>query len=84
MYAAAVLIVSTVRGSSGVSSYFDLKESEEKLQATVEGLRDENKQLTLEIERIEKSDSYALKILRDRYHLVQDHERIIFFSDGGD
>ena len=80
-YAAVVLLIGISRGESSISGFFDLKESEKKLEATVEGLRQENKNLMDEIEKIEKSKGYAQKVLRDRYHVTQENEHILFFSD---
>jgi cell division protein FtsB len=76
-----VLGVGAFRGGSGLSHYLELTESQEKLSQTITELKEENQNLAGEIHRLETSASYALKILRDRYHITGENEHIIFFSD---
>ena len=76
-----VLLVGVIRGESPFTRYFKLSESQEILNETVEGLEREIAQISAEIERIEKSPSYAEKILRDKYHVTDKNESIVFFAD---
>jgi cell division protein FtsB len=78
---AIVLGIGIVRGESSIESYFELKRSRDTLKSTVEGLRAENKTLEDEITRLSNSKSYARKTLRDKYHIVDQDETIIFFAD---
>jgi cell division protein FtsB len=85
---AALLVSGTVvlgagmlRGQSSVDGYFELKRSREVLSETVERLRKENAALSEEILRIKESPSYARKVLRDKYHVTDPDEDIVFFAE---
>ena len=77
------LVVSTgmIRGESSLDGYFELKQSREVLNQTVVGLRQENSDLANEIMRIKQSPSYAKKVLRDKYHVTEPDEDIVFFAE---
>ena len=76
-----VLNIGMIRGKSSVQTYFDLKKSRKILEKTVAGLKEENQRLNQEIMRLRESPSYARKVLRDKYHLTEENEDIIFFAD---
>lgn len=78
---AMVLTIGIMRGQSSISLYFELRKSRDTLRETVEGLRRENVALEDEITRLRNSKSYARKTLRDKYHLTDPDENIIFFAD---
>lgn len=79
--ATVVLMVGVVRGRSSIGAYFKLKESARKLEAAVAALEAENREMQMEIERIKSSKSYARKVLRDKYHVTDSDEKIIFFTE---
>ena len=79
--ATVVLMVGVVRGRSSIGAYFKLKESARKLEAAVAALEAENREMQMEIERIKSSKSYARKVLRDKYHVTDCYEKIIFFTE---
>jgi cell division protein FtsB len=70
-----------VRGRSSIGAYFKLKESARKLEVAVAALEAENREMQMEIERIKSSKSYARKVLRDKYHVTDTDEKIIFFTE---
>jgi len=76
-----VIVSGMVRGSSSINGYFELKKSQLILSQTVTGLSQENNELSSEIERIRNSPSYAKKVLRDKYHVTEPDEDIVFFTD---
>ncbi|MBM4250417.1 MAG: septum formation initiator family protein [Deltaproteobacteria bacterium] len=76
-----VLLMGLARGTTTVSGYYDLKRSREVLKQTVASLQTETEQIAAEIERIRTSPSYARKVLRDKYHLTEPNEDIVFFAD---
>jgi cell division protein FtsB len=80
---AGVLIVNLgiIRGSSSFASYGDLTKSRDVMRATVGGLKKENDELKDEIQRLLRSPSYAKKVLRDKYHVTEPDEDIVFFAD---
>jgi cell division protein FtsB len=80
---AGVLIVNLgiFRGSSSFASYGDLTKSRDVMRATVGGLKQENDGLKDEIQRLLRSPSYAKKVLRDKYHVTEPDEDIVFFAD---
>jgi cell division protein FtsB len=77
----AVLCMGMVRGETSISSYLELKRSRDVLRSAVENLEAQNTEIELEISKIKKSSSYAEKILRDKYHVVEEGESIVFFAN---
>jgi cell division protein FtsB len=80
-FGAAVLGIGMVRGESSIYNYFELRESREVLASTVAELEKENTGIAMEINKIKRSSSYARKVLRDKYHVTEKGERIVFFAD---
>lgn len=78
---AGVLAVGIMRGESSVRNYFDMQKSREVLSATVGSLEKENAELSEEIQRLKQSPSYAKKVLRDKYHVTDEDEDIVFFAE---
>jgi cell division protein FtsB len=81
VFATLVIIVGVFRGQTSVSSYFSLMKSKAILEETVSGIRVENEKLNDEITRIRESKSYARKVLREKYHVTEDGEKIIYYAD---
>lgn len=79
--AIGVLLISGFKGKSSVMDYFELLESRKSLQNSLESMKFEIKNLETEIERIRESPDYARRVLRDQFHVTEEHENIIFFSD---
>lgn len=79
--ASFVLGLGLLRGEKNILAYFELKDSEELLLQTVQKLEQENQKLTHEIDKIRKSPHYARKVLREKYHVTEPGESIIFFAD---
>lgn len=76
-----VLLLGSIRGDQNLIHYFKLKQSREILQKAVLELEQETSELKKEISRIQNSPNYARKILREKYHVTEKNERIIFFAD---
>lgn len=70
-----------IRGESSIRSYFELKKSRKVLEETVHALQAQNNNIALEIDKIKSSPEYARKVLRDKYHVTDENEKIIFFPD---
>lgn len=79
--AVGVLLIGTVRGETSIFDYFKLRKSSDVLEATVDKLKASNENLSEEIRRIKSSPEYARKVLRDKYHVTDQGEKIIFFAD---
>lgn len=80
-FAVFVLIVGVFRGRSSVGAYFKLKDSARRLEAAVSSLQAGNNELRAEIDRIRSSGTYARKVLRDKYHVTDSDEKIMFFTE---
>jgi cell division protein FtsB len=78
---AAVVSLGLLRGASSLGRYRELQRSRDVLAATVDGLKRENDELAAEIMRLKKSPSYAKKVLRDKYHVTEPDEDIVFFAE---
>ena len=76
-----VLVLGIFRGSSSIARYFELKGNLSILKRSAEALENSNRALELEIHKIKSSPLYARKILKDRYHAVDENEEIVFFPD---
>jgi cell division protein FtsB len=81
VFAAIVLNIGIARGSSSLDTFFNLRKSKSVLSESVERLRRENDELANEIQRLKKSPNYARKVLRDKYHVTDEDESIVFFGD---
>ena len=77
----AVITNGMIQGKTQFTTYFKLRKSEDVLSAAVEKLESENRQLELEINKINESPDYARKVLRDKYHVTEEGERILFFGE---
>ena len=77
----SVLLVGIFRGENPYKRYWELIDSKIILQDAVEDLSTDVDHLTLEIKRIEKSPSYARRVFRDKYHITEENESIVFFAD---
>lgn len=80
-FAALVIAVGVFRGETSIARYFSLSKSKRILEERVMELESENAGLSQEILRIKESKSYARKILRDKYHVTDDGEKIIYYAD---
>lgn len=60
---------------------FALQDSQKLLAKAVENLDRENDNLAEEIEKIKRSREYSLKVLKDKYHLTEEGESIIFVPE---
>ena len=76
-----VFIIGMIRGENPFKSYLELSASKQVLANTVQELEGKVGYLNREIEKITRSPSYAQKVLRDKYHVLEENESIIFFAD---
>ena len=76
-----VMLIGIFRGPNIWQSYFDLKENHAVLLSAVDALEEENKSLQEEIHKLKISPDYARKVLRDKYHITEENEEIIFFGN---
>ncbi|MBC7658623.1 MAG: septum formation initiator family protein [Chitinophagaceae bacterium] len=79
--AISVLLIGTLRGETSIFDYFKLRKSRDVLEATVDKLKSGNEDLSEEIRKIKGSPEYARKVLRDKYHVTETNEKIIFFAN---
>ena len=77
----AVLLIGSLRGEGSILDYFKLKKSLSVLEETIQKLEANNFELKEEIRKIKASPDYARKVLRDKYHVTEADEKIIFFAD---
>jgi len=70
-----------VRGGSSWQTFSELRQSRNVMQQTVQSLEQQNRVLELEISKIKQSPDYAKKVLRDKYHITDVGENIVFFGD---
>ena len=81
IFGIVVLSYGTIRGKRSIETYLALEKSKDILEKTIASLEDQNRQLLNEIKKLKGSPSYARKVLRDKYHLKEDNEKIIFFTE---
>lgn len=73
--------IGIVRGRRSLTHNYRLERSAAVLRQQLVQLEAENRALANEINKIKNSRSYARKVLRDRYHLTEHGENIVFFAD---
>ena len=76
-----VLNLGIFRGETSIAKFFQLQKSQQVLDKTVNELENENRELAEEIMRLKKSKNYARKVLRDKYHVTDVDENIVFFPE---
>lgn len=76
-----VLLLGSIRGDHTLAQFFDLRKSRVVLKKTVQSLEAETAALASEIQKISESPNYARKVLREKYHVTDNNEKIIFFAD---
>ena len=82
LFCGSCLLLSSAFGENDfLIKYFKLQESRNILLETITKLEQETLLLEEEIHKIKNSKSYVHKILRDKYHLINEDEEIIFFAD---
>ena len=80
-FGVGVLALGTLRGENSVFTYLELRKRQKSMEKTVSDLEHQNKELSDEITKLKKSKSYVLKVLRDKYHVTDPDENIVFFAD---
>lgn len=80
-FATVVISIGVFRGETSIARYFSLTKSKHILEERVAEIEAENAGLSQEILRIKESKSYARKVLRDKYHVTDDDEKIIYYAD---
>jgi cell division protein FtsB len=81
LWTTAVIGIGMFKGQSSIDLYLSLKDSEVILTKTVESLKTENAKLSQEIFKVKNSPEYARKVLRDKYHVTDSDEKIVYFAD---
>lgn len=81
VWATLVFAVGMFRGQTSISRYLSLKDSEVILSKAVADLERDNQKLETEISKLKTSKEYARKVLRDKYHVTDSDEKIIYFAD---
>ncbi len=76
-----VIGLAMFRGESSFDGYLTLVKSRDVLQGTVDQIAAENTAMRGEIIKLKESPSYARKVLRDKYHVVEQDESIVFFAE---
>lgn len=80
-FATLVIAVGVFRGETSVGKFFSLSKSKVILEEAVVGLKAENEHLAGEISQIKESKAYARKVLREKYHVTDENEKIIYYAD---
>jgi cell division protein FtsB len=78
---ASLLAWGTFHGETSFADYFFLKEKRDLYKKKIQALEAETQSIALEIERVEGSEAYAKKILKDKYHVLADGEKVLLFSE---
>ena len=77
----AILLLGAVRGEHSWGEHRRLGHSARILQDTVTRLEGEIEILETQMAQIKASPIYARKILRDKFHMTDERERILFFEE---
>ncbi len=71
---------SSFRGSSTIEKHFVLKDRKQKMTRAVEMLETHNHELEKLVAKISRSEVYAKKVLKDKYHMTEEGERLVYFK----
>ncbi|NRA65176.1 MAG: hypothetical protein HRU19_11880 [Pseudobacteriovorax sp.] len=69
------------KSPSNASQYFRLKDRLEVLEATVSSIEGDIAGIEDELHKIKSNPRYARKVLKDKFHITEDSEYIVFFAD---
>jgi cell division protein FtsB len=81
LWGVAVIALAMFRGESSIDGYWTLVKSRDVLRGIVGQIAAENAAIQSEIIKLKESPSYARKVLRDKYHVADQDENIVFFPD---
>ena len=76
-----LVLLGMTQGQNSFRDYWELNNSRQVLAKTVETLQSDIDGLETEIHKLKSSKSYARKVLRDKYHVLNEGEEIIFITD---
>lgn len=76
-----VITLGIMRGESSLTHYWQLKNSQIVLENAVNALKQENSLLSEEIIKLKESPGYAKKVLKDKYHITEPDEDIVYFAE---
>ena len=79
--ACITLLTGIIRSGMPISRYYELQKSRNILAKTVDHLKKETEDLEKETAKIKASPEYAYQVLRDKYHMTEPQEDIMFFAD---
>ena len=65
----------------GIYKWYQLREERRYIQARIDRLILEEKDLTAELDRLENDDEYIKKIARERFHMVNPGEKVFRVVD---
>ena len=65
----------------GIYKWYQLREERRYIQARIDRLILEEKDLTAELDRLENDDEYIKKIARERFHMVKPGEKVFRVID---
>lgn len=81
VFSIVVLNIGIMRGESSLERYLELRKSRNILDEAVNNLDKDTSDLKQEIQKLRNSPTYAKKVLRDKYHVTEENEDIIFFAE---
>lgn len=81
VWGVTVIGLAMFRGESSIEGYLALIKSRDVLHGTVGQLAQENAALQNEMVKLKASPAYARKVLRDKYHVTEQDENIVFFAE---
>ncbi len=75
------LIFSSLKTKIGLSEYLFAQKINKQQTVLNKQLAEEIHLLESEIKKLKTSPKYALKKLKEKYHIIEPNEKIIFFAD---
>ena len=65
----------------GIVKWYQLRQERHHIQVGIDQLILEEKELTVELDRLENDDEYIKKIARERFHMVKTGEKVFRVVD---
>lgn len=79
--ASLLFLLGIFRGPNPIAPFLELTKSHDVLKRSIEITKAKADRISSEIKRIEENPEYARKVLKDKYHITDENESIVFFAD---
>lgn len=77
-FAGFVFLLGITRGNNNALVYYQLKSKKHDLENRISEISQNNETISLDIQRIKEFPQYARRLLKDKFHLTEEGEKLVF------